>query len=341
MEKTWSRRLFTAALCCTGVAVAGPTRCDVCGNRLSRQVWTYDGKTLCSEACVDQLRPICSVCGTIIRGGYTEANGHIYCSAACLQTTLPKCEICGSPIETGFTITRHHYCKSCVEQQPVCFSCGLPAAHPSRLKDGREICGSCMRWAVATQERAQRHYEQARKQLETWTALTIETVPELVLVDRDEMQRLSKEIRKTDTPVSIRGLYSRQVMMTKYGRFGAWKEEPAQAQEKIYIVDHLSDEVFRVAATHELMHDLIHENFPRLGTAPMWVHEGICQQAAAEYCRRRNYADTLQGIEECADPDYGDGYRYIHSLSGIQGWSALCHWMETVDVDALPDTVPK
>ena len=227
-----------------------------------------------------------------------------------------------------------------MEKQPACFSCGLPAAYPTRLADGREICVNCMRWAVKDQGLAQNHYERARRQLEAWTTLQLDSVPELVLVDKTEMQQLSKKLRKSDSPVSIRGLYSRQTMMTKKGLFGAWKAAPDLDQEKIYLVDHLHDEVFRVAATHELMHDLIHEQFQRLENAPLWVHEGICQQAAAELCRRRNYADTLHGIEECKDPDYGDGYRYIKQVSGFQGWHALRRWMESVDVDALPADAP-
>jgi len=281
------------------------------------------------------------VCQKVIRGKYSEADGNIFCGAACFQTTLPKCELCKGPIEKGFTITRHQYCESCVEKQPTCFSCGLPGAYPTRLKDGREICNSCMRWAVKTQDMAEKHYERARRQLEAWTTLKLETVPALVLVDKKEMERHSKNLRKSDSPVSIRGLYSRQTMMSKRGLFGAWKAEPSLDQERIYIVDHLSDEVFRVAATHELMHDLIHEHFPRLADAPLWVNEGICQQAAAELCRRRNYTDTLHGIENCPDPDYGDGFRYIKKVSGFQGWYALRNWMESVDVDALPEAAPK
>ena len=188
---------------------------------------------------------------------------------------------------------------------------------------------------------AQRHYDRARRQLEAWTSLKHTSVPELVLIDKTEMDRLSEKLRKSDSPVSVRGLYSRQTMMTKKGLFGAWKKAPELDREKIYVVDHLHDEVFRVAATHELMHDLIHEHFPRLKDAPLWVHEGICQQAAAELCRRRNYMDTLHGIEECPDPDYGDGFRYIKKVSGFQGWEALRRWMETVDVDSLPKTAPK
>jgi hypothetical protein len=207
-----------------------------------------------------------------------------------------------------------------------------------------------MRWAVKSQEMAQRHYDRARHQLEAWTSLKHASVPELVLVDRTEMERLSKEIRKSDSPVSVRGLYSRQTLMTKQGLFGKWKAAPELDREKIYLVDHLTDEVFRVAATHEvfrvaatheLMHDLIHEHFPRLKKAPLWVHEGICQQAAAELCRRRNYGDTLHGIEECTDPDYGDGFRYLKKVSGFQGWPALRRWMETVEVESLPVTAPK
>lgn len=341
MTQPLSRRLFTLGIC--GVTLsprAQKVRCEVCGGRLPREAWTYEGKTCCSQSCIDQLRPVCSVCGNVIRGGYNQSQGMPFCGTACYRTTLPKCEICKSPIEEGFTVTRHQYCKRCVETRPTCFSCGLPAAYPTQLKDGREICNRCMRWSVKTQEQAQRHYERALRQLEAWTSLTLETVPKLVLVDRDEMQQLSKKIRKSDSPVSVRGLYSRQTMMTKKGLLGAWKEDPALATENIYIVDYLSDEVFRVAATHEFMHDLIHEHFPRLKDAPLWVHEGICQQAAAELCSRRNYGDTLHGIENCPDPDYGDGYRYINSITGFEGWYALRRWMESVDVDSLPKTAP-
>jgi hypothetical protein len=336
-----SRRLLLIILCFVSAGVLASSSCDVCGRRVGAKSWTYGNKKVCSQACIDQLLPTCSVCKTTIRGKYSEAEGKTFCSKACFLTTVPQCEICKSPIEQGFRVTRHHYCAKCMKKQPTCFSCGLPAAYPTRLKDGREICVSCKRWGVMTQDLAQRNYERARRQLEAWTSLQLSSVPELVLVDKTEMEKLSKKLRKTDSPISIRGLYSRQTMMTKRGLFGAWKEDPSQDQEKIFIIDHLNDEVFRVTATHELMHDLIHEHFPRLKEAPLWLHEGICQQAAAELCRRRNYVDTLHGIDECLDPDYGDGYRYIKSIGGIQGWSNLRHWLETVDVDALPKTAPQ
>jgi len=339
MANKYSRRIFAIALGSAGVALGANERCDVCGLRLGRQAWTYDGLKCCSQECVDELRPVCSICKTTLRGEYKTSNGQIYCGEACFLTTLPKCDICQSPIKSGFTITRHKYCGKCAEKQPRCFSCGLPAQHPTRLKDGREICSGCMRWAVKTQDMAERHYARARRQLEAWTSLTLGTVPELVLVDRSKMVELSKDIRKSDSPVSVRGLYSRQTMIRR-NLLGSWKEDPALAKETIYIVDHLTDEVFRVAATHELMHDMIHEFFPRLEDAPLWVHEGICQQAAAELCQRRNYGDTLHGIENCKDPDYGGGYRYFNSMTGLQGWHALRRWMETVDVESLPDTVP-
>jgi hypothetical protein len=130
-------------------------------------------------------------------------------------------------------------------------------------------------------------------------------------------------------------------MLKKQGLFGKWKKAPELDQEKIYIVDHLIDQVFRVAATHELMHDLIHEHFQRLEDAPLWVHEGICQQAAADLCRRRGYTGSLQAIEECTDPDYGGGYRYFKRQMGYGGWRALRQWMETVDVAKLPKSAPK
>jgi len=341
MKNKLSRRLFAVAAGCACAAGAGSVRCAVCGVRLGEKSWIYEGKSCCSKACVDKLRPICCVCGNIIRGDYRMADGKIYCSKACFLAMLPKCEICNKPVEEGYTILGHLYCKSCKEDCPACFSCGLPAAHPVRLADGREICATCMRWAVVSQEMAQRHYARARRQLEAWTSLRIGTLPELELVDRNEMRKLSKNLRKTDSPVSVRGLYSRQTMLKKQGLFGIWKKAPELDRETIYIVDHLIDEVFRVAATHELMHDLIHEHFQRLEDAPLWVHEGICQQAAADLCRRRGYADTLRNIEECTDPDYGDGYRHIKRLVGYGGWRALRRWMETADVARLPKSAPK
>jgi hypothetical protein len=281
------------------------------------------------------------VCGQVIRGDYRKSDGQVFCSASCFESTLPQCEICKTPVERGFTVTTHHYCAACMESLPSCFSCGLPAAYPRKLEDGRDICFHCFRWAVKSQPLAEQHYTRTRKQLEAWTGLQLETVPRLELINREEMQQRSGKLRKTDSPVSIRGLYSRQTMLIKKGFFGAWQKAPELDEEKIYIIDHLHDEVFRVAAMHELMHDMIHEHFPRLKEAPLWVHEGICQQAAAEYCRRRNFSDILHGIETCSDPDYGDGYRYINGLMGFEGWPALKRWMESVDVDALPEKAPE
>jgi hypothetical protein len=338
-----NRRLFIGACGCATMAFGNtPTYCEVCGERLPKNYWTFGGVVCCSQICVDKLRPVCCVCNQTIFGGHFSNEGKIYCSQACIDTTLPKCEICFAPIHNGYEVAHHRYCADCVKNCPNCFSCGLPAAHSTQLADGREICTTCMRWAVRTQKHAQKNYDMALRHLQAWTKLELESVPKLELVDRTRMQTLSQDLRKTDTPVSIRGLYSRQVTVTTHTNwFGQTKRTDTEENETIYIVDHLHDEVFRAAALHELMHDMIHEHFPRLEEAPLWVQEGICQQAAAEYARRRNYTDILHGIKECDDPDYGDGYRYINRLTGIEGWSALKRWMETVNVDSLPTEAPK
>ena len=341
MEPSWSRRLFVAALtCATTVRGRRAGRCSVCGRALPARHWVYEAQACCSQACAEKLKPSCSTCGKTVSGGYIAAENKTYCSAACFESTLPACDLCRHPIKNGYTVTRHRYCKKCFESHPACFSCGLPAAHASRLADGREICAHCMRWAVRKTDSAQPHFDRALRQLQAWTSLQLDTVPSLVLVNCADMQALSKDLRKTDSPVSIRGLYSRQMTTTRQTRFGITQKKETDVLERIYIVDHLHDAVFRTAVTHELMHDVLQEHFPRLEEAPLWVHEGICQQAAAEYCRRRNYADILHGIDHCTDPDYGDGYRYIKKLAGIGGWSVLRRWMETVDVAALPEAAP-
>ena len=316
-------------------------RCGVCNHRLSETYWTYNNTVCCSQDCVDALKPVCSRCGQIIGEKYLEAEGRKFCSSSCFEHTLPKCEICKSAIHSGYSITRRNYCEDCLEKSPTCFSCGFPAAYPSELSDGRITCNACRRWAVSDMDSALQHFETARLQLEAWTRLKFSTVPALELVDRTMMEERSGSIRKSDSPLPVRGLYSRQTYMRKHGIFGAWKHNPENDRETIYLIDHLHDEAFRIAATHELMHDLVHEHFPRLEDAPLWVHEGICQFAAAQYCLRRNYRDALEGIETCSDPDYGDGYRYINNLAGFDGWHALRRWMESVDVASLPKTAPR
>lgn len=300
----------------------------------------FDGKPCCSTRCVDALRPRCSVCNQMITNGGIRSNLKLFCSNACLERTLPRCDLCKLPFRNGYAITSHVYCENCEKDSPRCFSCGLPAAHATRLQDGREICPLCMRWAVNDIEIAQKHYERALRQLQAWTSLRLETVPALALVDRTTIHNLSSTIRKTDSPVSVRGLYSRQVTRTTQFMLGFKKKETVETEEQIYIVDHLHDAVFRVAAMHELMHDLIQEHFPKFKDAPQWVEEGICQQASAEYCRLRHYTDILYGIEHCTDPDYGNGYQYIKQQVGVGGWPALKRWMENVDVSALPETAP-
>ncbi len=341
MRSKWNRQLATALLTFATIVCGGATkRCEICGHAVPLSYLVYKGKTCCSEECVNALRPRCSVCGKTVSGEYLTANSAVYCSKSCIDTTLPKCDLCATPVESGYAIAGHTYCATCKEHYPRCFSCDLPAAHTTRLNDGREICPLCMRWAVKDATSAQRQYARALHQLEAWTALKLDSVPRLVLVYCQTMRNLSQQIRKTESPVSVRGLYSRQITTTTIVRLGLIKEETTDIDEQIYIVDHLHDSVFRVAAIHELMHDVIQEHFPRVKDAPLWVEEGICQQAAAEYCRLRHYSDILFGIENCTDPDYGNGYRYIKQQVGVGGWPALKRWMENIDIAKLPETAP-
>lgn len=154
----------------------------------------------------------------------------------------------------------------------------------------------------------------------------------------------SGTLRKTPDKMAARGLYSRQTTITTKV-WGFWfhrkKEKTLDEKEAIYVLDYLSDSSFRVTAAHELMHDLIFEYFPNLEEAPLWVHEGICQFAAAEVCRRRHYTEILYSIEHNKDPDYGDGYRYIKQVSGRDGWHQLKKWMENIDAKTLPKKAPR
>ncbi|MBT8042344.1 MAG: hypothetical protein KJN98_04185, partial [Pontiella sp.] len=207
-----SRRIFAASLCCGAVCTTAQRgkQCAVCGSRISGRYWVYNQMDCCSQACVDALRPRCSACGKAVSPSYVKADGKAYCNSICFESTLPACKICKAPIRSGYHIGRHRYCEACVKNKPVCFSCGLPAAYSTRIEDGREICTGCMRWAVKTEDTAQQHYDRALRYLQAWTSLTIASVPKLKLIDRKEMKKLSKKIRTSDSPVSIRGLYSRQ-----------------------------------------------------------------------------------------------------------------------------------
>jgi hypothetical protein len=345
-SKTLIPWLLSLLLLLATDALASGKRCTWCRKPLSGRYWNYDNGAYCSQSCIDQMRPKCAICREPLRGSYrTTPDGKNVCFGACYQKTLPRCKACGERFEKGYTINGHDYCEVCMETCKTCFSCNRPARYTETLPDNRIICTDCKRWGVTDQQQALRHFDNARRQLEHWTGIPIQEIPKLELVNLQKMEELSKNLRNSDpSSLAVRGLYSRQTRLLHLrGLAALFKKQPPEEEssETIYIIDHLHDEAFRVTAVHELMHHLIHENYPAYETAPLWAQEGICQYAAAQYARLKLYSGILYAIENNRDPEYGDGYRYIKAMVDHQGWHGLKSWLDKTDPKTLPEKAPR
>lgn len=131
-------------------------------------------------------------------------------------------------------------------------------------------------------------------------------------------------------------------MTTTKPLFGKPHEAVTRVEEDIFILTGLDNEQFLSTACHELTHDLIAEQFPKIAEeAPDWVEEGLCQYVAAAVCLLNGHFDELNRIESAKDPEYGDGYRFFKNAFGDTDWEEAVEWMQKVSIKDLPQTPPK
>jgi len=334
-------RLAALLVLASLVALGASLRCVQCGRQIRGKYLTSLGKPYCSQACYEKTLPVCAVCGRRCTGRFVRSDGKTFCSQRCFRTTLPVCEICGVRVRKAIVLDGTHvFCERCAAL-PDCSRCQLPCAKGTKFLDGRRLCENCQKDAVLDPAQARELYRRARSEVAAATGMRSDSMPPLELVGLDRItEELDVELSADDRMVR-RGLYQRtETTTTAKNIFGLVLKRDTAVTERVLMLYGLSREAFLATASHELMHDLLAENVPAVGEAPLWVEEGVCQYAAALVCRRMRLKHVLEDIQTCPDRCYGDGYRYVKRLAGPHNWPRVRAWLRETDLAKLPRHPP-
>lgn len=300
-------------------------KCAVCGKPVSAgkglqgEYLKYNGKYYCSQECFEQSLPKCAVCGKPVKGGLKDQEGKLYCSKECYQQSLPKCEICGQPMEAWSEIEGHRYCQQCA-QLPRCLNCGLPGAE-AELEDGRHICKKCLEGAVTDQAQAQRLFDQVRREMSEKLKLSTDHPIAFRLVDARELSKIVGH-----QAVNENGYYHYK------GTIDQSSGKTLSAEYRIYILSHLSPERFQDVAAHELAHDINQARYPRVtGKKDKQAVEGFAQYLSAVMNKHWGQdglnADKLSNV----DDDYVKGFQKFIELDRQGGMRAALDYMATLN----------
>ncbi|MCK5805723.1 MAG: protein DA1 [Lentisphaeria bacterium] len=320
--------------------LAATKTCSECGTKLRGKYLTSNGRVFCSQACYEKTLPKCTACGRRIKGPFVRVEGKPYCSKKCRNTILPKCEICNQPLLSYVRVGEHLYCKEHAKNPP-CDACGLPVGRGAKLGDGRIVCANCRPDLVLQMTSARILYMRARDDFHVITGLKSPTLPPLALVGLEKMP--GYRVGQAPSELHERGFYHRKETTTEHKTiFGMVLAKRTDVTERISILYGLPRQQFVSTATHELMHDIISERYPKLaGTGPTWVEEGLCQYAASLVCRRHGYEEQLERLAKNISPDYGDSYRYFLQLFGENGAIKMLRWLATADGSRMPTRPPE
>ena len=326
--------MIALVLCCAFSAWGETMHCAMCGKAIHGEALRVGERFYCSRTCYRKSLPRCCVCGKPIEGRYLLHNGKRYCSKTCFESILPKCTICHKPLEQCYRIAGKPYCKRHAEG-PRCEACGLPVDPGILLPDGRRICAACRPHLVLTAARAEKLYLKAAATLRHIVGEDLPLIPPLHLVGCNELPPHADLVSSPGT--HEQGRYVRHVETTTVSVLGIDIREQQTVQKDIFILYGLTRARFLSTAAHELMHDIISEQYPAFDVgAPDWAEEGVCQYAAALLCRQLGFADRLAEIETAGDPIYGGGYRYVAHTFGENNWPAVARWMKQDGFADLP-----
>lgn len=135
MNKLICLALVLAVAAAALAAGTGDIKCATCGRviKKTRHYLEYNGKSYCSQTCLEAALPRCATCGKIVgdgnkQGEFLKHKGKIYCSRACFEEALPTCAICGKPVNGGILADNKYYCDTLCHEKalPRCEICGKP-----------------------------------------------------------------------------------------------------------------------------------------------------------------------------------------------------------------------
>ncbi|PCJ63358.1 MAG: hypothetical protein COA79_00700 [Planctomycetota bacterium] len=298
-------------------------KCSVC-KKHSDKIYRKEGKEYC-KPCIIAAAPKCSICKVTTFGkSFLKKENTIYCTEKCYLTTIAECVLCKKK-ELGMSkIENTHYCSKCIKL-PQCNSCSLISNEQMQL-DGRQICTSCLTYGIQSQNDAYKIYIEVKELLKS--KFNIETTVGLPMkiVDMDEMKRI-----KEDNNSQERGLYhvSRLIRhkVIKQGDVIIKREKiETKATRNIYILTYLPKRDFIKVAAHELMHDWVALNYPKL------KEEKICE-GLSEYLSSLvniHYGNDKLNLrmEKNKNPIYGGGYRFIKLKDKGGGIVDIKNWLQ-------------
>ncbi|MBU8902605.1 MAG: hypothetical protein KOO69_07685 [Victivallales bacterium] len=307
---------------------AATLRCSICRKKIRGKYFKSKGKTFCSQKCFDKIKPICAACGKRCLTGSFKKKDKFYCSKKCVETTLPKCVLCNKPFHQGVVIKvpagDKVYCKSC-GSLPKCFACSLPVASGTHLKDGRFLGAKCAKTAIFSEAEGKKLFDKIRAKVRSKLGWATNHTIRFRLVDAKTLRKASANYE----PGMEMGLFKHNYTIntkteTKYsllkGREDKTTKKRTNERYTIFILSALPKRKFIEVCAHELGHDWMQGNFPKI--KDLKIKEGWAEYFATrindiygqEYMNKRMNANS--------NAVYGGGYRFIRDYvkqHGIKG----------------------
>ena len=295
--------------------------CAHCGKVLDETWISYDGSKYHNVCYSKHVQPRCGICRLAIDSQYTTADGNKYHVHCFRQHKLPKCILCVRPLDGTFLVdpwgNRFH--SQHQAWAPTCFSCGriisqVTSRGGKRLEDGRHICRICGTTSVTTALQVRKARDTALKTLQ---GVGIDSFPKEVsirLVDRYELNRLSKGL-SLHANGEMRGLT--QSVETLEGN------KRVATRHTVHLLEHLPALELEGILAHELMHVWLFEHGVRLS---LQETEGFCNLGNYLVFSRHPSpmaSYLLKNLQADEDPVYGAGYRNMRKKLDRLGWERL------------------
>ena len=286
--------------------------CNVCGGRtvgghfLYRRIESQQKKGLVVCQDCEQHAERCTVCRIPIHPLVSHDGLCLTCAAE-----VPSCAACNKRIIGRAVYNRTnetHYCEHCFEYLPHCTACGGAVGdNGKKLIDGRFICAQCDKTAVYEFATANNLYRRVVAIMSYHLAMRLKSYPTLMLVDRNQMLRLLKQVsvQKTDKPEQVFGMFVQR-----------------HKKREIYIQSGLPQILTIEVMAHEYAHAWQGENCPRLQD-PLII-EGFAEWAAYRVLTLLAAGKKAALMEERTDI-YGQGLRWMLGLEREGGTAAVFH----------------
>lgn len=306
-------------------------KCQSCGIPM-KKYYKVDGKKFCLDCYYHRL-PRCAKCGKPMYHFYTrkgrDGKTHKYCRK-CMLKIVGNCPICGKVllgktciIKSNLTGQEKEYCEKCVKKAKHCFHCGLLVSpHRPPLPDGRQICSSCRRKLIYSDNEYHGIYKQVRNQFRK-LGLKVNHLPQLNIVDLNKLSKLNVSDSKSGDKVvgDKMGLYQ----CTKFYRNSKnGKQRMTGIRGRIYILNYLPRDIAYWVMSHEYAHAWYEERV--MEQKGLIIVEGFAEWVAYHLLLRKGYKNIARGMTK-RENVYGKGLRYMIDLQKKKGFRGVLRYV--------------